>query len=246
MDWLSYFQCNRRDRLPIPWEQGIAVPPHLRAPLIRSLQRFQVGEQGDGVHLKAGAAATGDPVYEAAIALFVAEEQEHSRLLARVLRAMGAELLPGHWSDGCFRAVRHLAGLHLEILVLLVAELIARRYYRALQEGTEDTVLRVVFAQIVRDELGHVAFHCDRLNRAFASLPTPARFLISTTWRAFFGAVTLVVMVDHRAVLRAVGVAPWAFWRDCGEIFEEAAGQIFGAPVPFEDVRARTPAQRVG
>src|SRR5262249_25142091 len=145
-----------------------------------------------------------------------------------------------------FRAVRHAAGLHLEILVLLVAELIAKRYYRALEEGTGDPVLRAVFGQIVRDELGHVAFHCDRLNRAFAPLPSAVRCLIAASWRTFFRAVTLVVMADHRTVLRAVGVTPRAFWRDCGRIFEEAAGQIFGVRKLFEEDIVRSPAQRAG
>src|SRR5436853_6547379 len=82
MEWTAYFERNRASRLTIPWEREILVEPHLRAPLIRSLQRFQVGEQGDGLHLRAAAAATGDADYAYAIALFVAEEQEHARLLA--------------------------------------------------------------------------------------------------------------------------------------------------------------------
>jgi len=34
-------------------------------------------------------------------------------------------------------------------------------------------------------------------------------------------------MWDHRAILRAVGVAPREFWRDCGLIFDEVAAGIF-------------------
>ena len=59
MDWLAYFERNRASRMEIPWERGIAVEPDLRVPLIHSLRRFQVGEQGDGNHLKRGAAAKG-------------------------------------------------------------------------------------------------------------------------------------------------------------------------------------------
>jgi rubrerythrin len=229
MNWLAYFKQNRRERMPIPWENRIELEPHLRAPLIRSLQRFQVGEQGDGKHLKMGAAATGDPEYAETIALFIKEEQEHARLLAGLLRGMGARLLKWHWSDLCFILLRRLLKLKLELMVLLVAEMIAKRYYRALYEGTHDPVLKAVFTQILRDELGHVAFHCDYLNNAFKPLPSPARFFILLAWQLFFNSVCLVVMWDHRALLKAVGVSPVAFWCDCGQIFHETAHLIFAS-----------------
>jgi hypothetical protein len=229
MDWLTYFERNRVNRLreAIPWERGFNVEPQLRAPLIQSLQRFQVGEQGEGLHLKRGAAATGEAAYAAAINLFVAEEQEHARLLARVVRGLGGELLAGHWSDACFILLRHLSGLHLELMVLLVAEMIAKRYYRALSEGTNDLVLKTVFDQILRDEFGHVAFHSDFLHGAFAPLPLALRRLMRGLWAILFRAVCLVVLYDHRAVLRATGVSPRAFWYDCGLIFDETATEIF-------------------
>lgn len=229
MDWLTYFERNRVNRLSIPWERGFNVEPQLRAPLIQSLQRFQVGEQGEGLHLKRGAAATGDAAYAATINLFVAEEQEHARLLSRVVRGLGGELLEGHWSDACFILLRHLSGLHLELMVLLVAEMIAKRYYRALSEGTNDAVLKTVFDQILRDEFGHVAFHSDFLRCAFAPLPLPLRRLIRGLWWVLFRAVCLVVMYDHRGVLRATGISARAFWHDCGLIFDETATEIFNA-----------------
>lgn len=237
MDWGSYFERNRIRRMAIPWERGIAIEPQLREPLIRSLQRYQVGEQGEGVHLKAGAVATGDPAYAAAIGLFVQEEQEHARLLAELLRGLDAPLLRQHWSDGCFSFLRHLAGFHLELLVLLVAEMVAKRYYRALHEGIADPVLKTAFAQILHDELGHIAFHCDYLQRRFAGLPTLVRQAIRLSWRLIFRATCLVVIVDHRAVLRAVAVAPAAFWRDCGQIFDETADRIFASARVITDLK---------
>ena len=235
MDWVTYFEQNRARRMDIPWERGIAVEPHLREPLIRSLQRYQVGEQGDGMHLKAAVAATSDPAYAAAIALFVQEEQEHARLLARLLQGMDARLLRRHWSDTCFTLLRRLAGLRVELMVLMVAEMIAKRYYRALYEGTDDPVLKTAFAQILRDEFGHVAFHCDYLQRDFAALPAPARTIVQRLWRLVFRAACVVVIYDHRSVLRAVRVVPGAFWRDCGQIFDEVVARIFGAPAAIEE-----------
>jgi len=227
-EWVAYFERNHSDRLPIPWGRGIAVEPRLRAPLIRSLQRFQVGERGDGVHLRAGALATGDPLYGQAIDLFVQEEQEHSRLLAALLQGMGAPLLKSHWSDACFIFLRRLCGLRTELLVLLIAELIAKRYYHTLHEGTADPVLRSAFAQILRDEEGHVAFHCAYLQRALASWPRALRILMRAVWQVAFRLVCLVVLYDHRTVLRAATVSPGTFWRESGLVFAEAAESIFG------------------
>src|SRR5690349_18496076 len=98
--WLNYFEHNRIHRHEIPWERGIQVEPYLRAPLIRSLQKFQLGESGEGRHLRRRTAAAGDAAYAAAITLFIREEQEHARLMGKVLGQLNAPLLKKHWSDG--------------------------------------------------------------------------------------------------------------------------------------------------
>ncbi|HET9494902.1 MAG TPA: ferritin-like domain-containing protein, partial [Chloroflexia bacterium] len=193
MSWYDYFRQNAASRMAIPWERGIEVESALRGPLVRSLQRFQVGEKGDGKHLIRSAAATGDPEYAATVELFIKEEQAHSALLARLLDGMGAPLIGWHWSDACFVLVRRLSGLKLELMVLLAAEMIAKRYYRALYEGTADPVLRAAFGQIIHDEDGHVAFHCDYLGRAFRPLPLLVRLAVMGAWYAFYGTVVRVV-----------------------------------------------------
>jgi len=221
-DWLAYFKENAHQRQSIPWKLGIAVEPHLRGPLIRSLQRFQVGEQGDGIHLRKAAAMTHDLAYIGAIVLFVKEEQEHSRLLARLIEGMGGDLLRHHWSDTCFVGLRRLLGLRLELLVLLVAEIIAQAYYKILHDGSNDVVLRSVCAQILHDEHGHVAFHCAYLRQVFASYAPLTRWLIYKSWSIFYMLVCLIVIYDHRSVFRAVGVTPRACWRDCMRAFHTA------------------------
>src|SRR5260221_98946 len=170
MNWLDYFRHNRDHRMHIPWEQGIQIEAHLREPLIRSLQRFKVGESGEGIHLRKRAATAGNCDYEATIDLFINEEQEHARLMGCVLKRLNAPLLSKHWSDSCFVALRHFFGLHGTLLVLLMPEMIAKCYFLALREGTSDPVLNLIFEQIFRDELGHLAFHADYLNRACSGL----------------------------------------------------------------------------
>ena len=237
MNWYDYFRENAANRMAVPWERGIGVEPDLRGPLVRSLQRFQVGEKGDGKHLIRSAQATGDPQYAATIELFIKEEQAHSELLARLLEGMDAPLIRWHWSDACFVLVRRLSGLKLELAVLLAAEMISKRYYRALYEGTTDPVLRAAFGQIIHDEDGHVTFHCDYLGRTMRPLPLLVRLALMGTWYAFYGIVVRVVAFDHRAVLRATGVSPREFTRDCAAIFEADAGRIF-QPAPLGDTPA--------
>src|ERR1039458_6158260 len=112
IDWLAYFRQNRLDRRGVAWHEGILLDPRLRGPLVRSLARFQLGESSDGARLLAAARRlsrkTGDEAYSEAIALFIAEEQEHSRLLAKVLELMNVPLLRRHWTDSLFRRCRHL------------------------------------------------------------------------------------------------------------------------------------------
>ncbi len=134
----GYLQHNKTNRAFIPWDRGIHVEPHLRAPLIASLQRFQIGETGEGNHLMKGARATGNEAYVAAMRLFIEEEHEHARLLAEILARLGAPLLEHHWSDGAFIVLRHVAGLRAELVVLLTVEMIAKCYYRTLRDGTQD------------------------------------------------------------------------------------------------------------
>jgi hypothetical protein len=239
MSWYNYFVRNAATPNQILWELGINVEPHLRADLIRSLQRFQVGEQGDGKHLIIGAQKTGDKEYADTIRLFIGEEQGHARLLALLITGMGGSLLKWHWSDACFVLIRRMLGLRVELLVLLSAEMIAKRYYRALYEGTTDPVLRAAFAKILNDEFGHVAFHCDYLRAAFGSLAPLTRFSICWLWYVFFAIVCLVVAHDHRGVLKAIGLPTRDFRHDCALIFEETAARIFDPSLSPEQTSAK-------
>ncbi len=172
------------------------------------------------------AATTGDRDYVECIDLFIKEEQEHSRMQARILFALGAPLLRRHWSNSCFVQLRRLFGLEEELCVLLVPEMIAQRYFRALRDGTCDSGLRAVFGQIVSDEDGHVSFHVDFLRRRFAATSLARRAFLRAAWRTIFRGACLVMLWDHGSALRAVGVSRTAFWWDCGLIFDEIAAAI--------------------
>jgi len=228
-EWLQYFEWNRANRRDIPWQNGVKLEFHLQRPLLRSLQRFQVGESGEGSHLRKQAASTGCAIYQKCIDLFVKEEQEHARLMAEVLKSQGTPLLNHHWSDNCFILLRRLFRLEHELLVLLVPEIIAKRYFRAVHDATDDAVVRAMCQQILHDEEGHVAFHVDYLSRTFRPFSLLKRAAVTVTWKLVFQAACLVVILDHRSLLRAARVPPAAFWWDCLMLLDEAAASIFSS-----------------
>jgi len=237
-NWSEYFEANLERRTPINWDNGVRLEEDRQEALIASMLRFQIGETGEGRHLKKCAATTGDEEYCRAIALFMAEENYHADMLARVLDALQVPLLKSHWTDAAFIVIRRFAGLKTELLVLMTAELIAKRYYRALHNSTADENVRLMCNQILRDEHAHVAFHCDMLSRAFASFPQWKRSLIRGAWKRFFQLVCRVVAWDHRGVLRAAKVSNLDWMRDTEVVFEQAARQIFttnAVPQPVLD-----------
>ncbi|MFB7782858.1 ferritin-like domain-containing protein [Streptomyces vinaceus] len=211
--WVRDFEAERERRAAIGdprWERGAALDPAL----VRSLQRFQVGEDGDGSALIGKADRAGDPVYARAVRLFVAEEQNHARMLALLLAAGGAGTLAGHWSDAVFVRLRRLLGLRVELLVLMVAEAVALRYYRAVRDGAPDPLVAEVAGRILADEERHVPFHCRRLREALAPLPAPARRAATLAWQGLLAGAGAVVAVDHGPALRHLGVRRRGFTAD--------------------------------
>ncbi|HEY1176117.1 MAG TPA: hypothetical protein VGF17_08160, partial [Phytomonospora sp.] len=211
--WVADFVAERDRRVVVgdpAWTRGARLP---RA-LIRSIQRFQVGEDGDGAGLRAKAGRAGDPGYAEAVGLFVAEEQNHARMLALLLSAAGARTLSGHWSDAVFVRLRRLLGLRLELLVLMVAEVVALRYYRALRDGCRDPLASEVAGRILSDEERHVPFHCQRLREGLAGVGPRTRRVVTSGWRVLLAGAAVVVAWDHGSALRAVGVGRGAFVRD--------------------------------
>ncbi|MFE7056461.1 ferritin-like domain-containing protein [Streptomyces californicus] len=209
-DWIRDFETARRERAgqgDPDWRTGVPLHPAIR----RSVQRFQVGEDGDGAELITKAEAAGDAEYASAVRMFVAEERNHARLLALLLASGGAPTIASHWSDRIFVTLRRALGLRLELLVLMIAEVVALRYYRALRDGGEDALTREVAGRVLADEERHVPFHCHRLRRALRPLPAPARVLVTSGWRAALAAACLVVAVDHGPALRRLGVGRGRF-----------------------------------
>jgi hypothetical protein len=215
--WTQHFEEHARLRARIVerWPGGGRLAPAL----VRSVQRFQTGEDGDGANLIRKSAQAGDPTYLAAVRLFIAEEQNHARLLREVLRHAGEPTIGRHWSDTAFVAVRRALGLRLELMTLMVAEVISLRYYRALRDGVADPVVAEVAGRILADEERHVPFHTDRLRDGFARLPRPVRLGVAAAWWVLMAGALAVVAVDHGAALGVLGVGRRRFVADTCHLF---------------------------
>jgi hypothetical protein len=206
-DWTQHFERNRTRPLPL-LTPDLALPPAATQALACSLARFQVGEAGEGriVHQIARAQLAGiDGRYHRALAAFVAEEGRHARILAQAVRLLGGRLLASTWSERLFVFGRRLCGVRLKLLVLLAAEVIGIGFYGLLASRLPAGSLRRALAQVCNDERAHLTFHQD-----FFRTQAPRgwrRAIFVTAWWLIAPAALLVVLLDHRATLRHLGVS---------------------------------------
>ncbi|PSL56381.1 hypothetical protein B0I31_103130 [Saccharothrix carnea] len=216
--WVEDFEAAARRRQEVG-DPDFAGRARLRPAIVRSVQRFQVGEAGDGANLIAKAGG-GD--YGRAVRLFVKEEQNHARLLELLLSSAGATTIKSHWSDVVFVRLRRALGLRLELMVLLIAEVVALRYYRALRDGAGDALTSEVAGRILADEERHVPFHCLRLRDSFAGWPGPVRTAVTGVWWVLLAGAVVVVAWDHGPALRHLGVTRRGFVTDVAVLFKSA------------------------
>ncbi|HYT38235.1 MAG TPA: ferritin-like domain-containing protein [Acidimicrobiia bacterium] len=205
--WLGHFEGNRRHRPEPDWHRPTPFPAPAAAALARSLAHFQLGESGEGATLMSEArrAWPDDPDYVAALALFVAEEQEHARLLEHLVARLGGTLVTRHWTHRCFRTLRRALGAGFEIQTLVIAEIIGTAYYRLLR-STGDAVLRQVCELMLRDEIPHLRFHADRLVVSQLRWRAGRRTLWAAQFRVLFRAAVTAAWIDHRSALLALGI----------------------------------------
>lgn len=215
-EWFEHFRDNPGRQAvwddAIDWTVSCELDPATRRAFVVSLQRFELGENGDGVHLLAKADRAGDPVYSAALRLLVVEEQRHSALFGRAVDHLGGDHLSSHWTDAVFTALRRALGLRTEIGLFLVDEAVAMDYFLALADGAPDPVLRGVGARIAYDEKDHLGFQIDRLAAGFAGEPAWRRLLAAVGLTVVAAGAATVLVAGHRAALRACGRRPVRYW----------------------------------
>lgn len=230
--WVKHFDDNRAVQVAmerdIDWEASCDLPEHVKAAFVKSFQRFELGENGDGARLLAKAEQAGDAIYLDALRKLVVEEQRHSELFRRGLGHLGAPTLAAHWSDAAFTRLRRVLGLRTELALFLVAESVAMGYFTALRSSAPDPVIRGIGRRVESDELHHLRFQIDRLRQGFESTPAPARMVVGSLWAAVAAGAATVLVVDHAGALRACGLRPAAFWLRAMRTFLVSARQVLG------------------
>lgn len=228
--WREHFASNPQRQQPwdeaIDWSADCLLTPPDRSAFVRSLQRFELGEDGDGAHLLAKAERAGDSVYTAALRLLVAEEQRHSALFGRAIDHLGGTHLSSHWSDSVFTLLRRALGLRTEIGLFLVAEAVAMGYFEALAQTAPDPVLRGIGARIAHDERDHLRFQIDRLRAGFAEEKAWRRGVARVGLTVVAIGATAVLVIGHRAALRACGHSPLRYGSRAVARFRECLRQV--------------------
>lgn len=232
--WVEHFVANRATQLAmereVDWGAPCTVAPAARAALVRSFQRFELGEDGDGARLLAKARRAGDPVYVEALQRLVVEEQRHSALFRRGLEHLGAPRLDEHWSDAVFTRLRRLLGLRTELALFLVAESVAMDYFTALATRAPDPVLRGIGRRVASDEVHHLRFQADRLRQGFAGVPRVVRAGVGVLWTVVAAGAATVLVVDHGGALRACGLRRGRVWLDGTRRLAAQARLVLGTP----------------
>ena len=212
--WLSRLSERAGGHAHLTGVDHTGLDPTTAGLLGPSLAIFQLGESGTGEHLFEAARRAGtDADYQACLERFIGEEQEHARLLALVLDGLGQPLRHRHWTDGAFVLIRRAHSLRTEILVLMVAEVVALSYYGALADGVTSPGLAEIFGRIHGDEEVHVAFHSDTLPHQLRRFPRPIHTLSRVLWSTLVLGAALVVAKDHGRLLAHVGVPRRRFLR---------------------------------
>jgi rubrerythrin len=200
--WRQYFESNQSHFKNINWDEPDSLTVEEKSTITKSIQQFQEGENSEGKHLFQYAKTINDPEYLSATGLFIKEEQNHARVLARFMEKYEIKKANGHWVDRVFRWLRKQMGLENSIIVLVTAEIIAKVYYDALRNATNSGLLKKICNQVLKDEEEHITFQCYTLNRLYEKRNFFSRF-ISRSWHLFLMTGTiLVVWWHHKKVLR--------------------------------------------
>jgi hypothetical protein len=203
--WKEYFIANQTHFEDLDWKVTDELSAEEKKCIYRSLQQFQKGENSEGKHLFSFAKTFPDPEYFESIKLFIKEEQKHALVLAKFMDLHHIPKIKSHWIDSVFRGLRKFAGLENTIIVLVTAEIIAKVYYKALNQATSSVLLKKICNQILQDEDQHLAFQATTLNQFYQLSPRWIQIITRSWHRLLMTGTILVVWLWHKKVLKSGG-----------------------------------------
>lgn len=210
--WISYYQANAASIRLAPEKPSAnpALPRKIRAALEKSLPAWQLGETGEGSHLRAAArkfaTAHHDPDFPVAVDLFIREEQRHGAALGNWLNEVGIPRKTKDLGNNLFRFCRYaLSNYSVWATVVVMVELMAEIYYAAVRRVTPCPLLKFECRRILSDEVRHIRFQCEHLAVARQKIPRLFRPLCRLAESAFFLVVCAAVWTGHKSLLRLDG-----------------------------------------
>lgn len=224
--WKDYFRQNRGHFTHIDLDRPDTLTKKEKRLISSSLRQFQRGEHSEGKNLYAFAAKAGDQDYLDCIRFFIPEEQRHAIVLSAYMKKHGIPLLRHHWVDDVFRGLRRLSGLENTVRVLLIAEIIAKVYYRALRNATSSELLQDICQQILQDEDQHIRFQCDALKQFQQKRNAAGRFFRSFWQFVLMSGTIPIVWIYHHKVLRRGGYSFTRFLKYTLSVYFEADSYI--------------------
>lgn len=217
--WLCHFSSNFDHLNHIRFEDDLITSEEKNL-ITKSIQQFQRGENSEGKYLIKFAKESSLEDYHETIVHFIREEQRHAMILGKWMKLHHIPLIKHHWVDSVFRNIRRFSGIRNSVNTLMIAEIIAAVYYRALRDCSHSKTLKAICTQILIDESIHLQFQTYSLSR----LRRNSQFhqLRQNLFLKFLLAGTVIIVwKEHKKVLKEGGYNFRTFNRECYEILAQ-------------------------
>ena len=213
--WIKHFARNGKNRPEPPWDiEHNPIDPNAKAALLSSLQQFQLGDGGGPAYLigcDLDRYFKDHPGMKQMVDLWFKEEERHSELLGKAVERFGGTPIEGHWSFSIFCSVRKYLGVRFELYALLLTEITSNNYYKLLRKYAPDEAIKGMCELIIRDETGHINFHCDRIGTRMDGNQNLGAFWATKMYVLAFLAGSML-WINHRKALVSLGATTKEFY----------------------------------
>lgn len=209
-DWSQHFENNLKKQR-INWDLEPKITPDELARIRYGLRAWQKGETSDGNNLRTAAFRyakhINNPEYYRAICLFIKEEQKHGANLGRYIDRIGEQRLQFDWGDHLFRKIRGLnRSMEIWTLTVIVVELAAQVFYRALKNATACPLLSQICSDILIDEAYHIRFQQERMAMINQNRSFTIKRVSEITYYLFGYMISRIIWLAHGKAFKAGGV----------------------------------------